>query len=85
MSIEELWGRVFERRGSVDIRHLSDSSAATVRRLSTEDLLELIRSEDNRSVRGLLAHMERQRRQDWTARASLVLSIVALVISALHK
>lgn len=84
MSIEELWGRVFERRGTVDIQHMPDNTGAAVRKLSTEDVLELIRSEDTRSVKGLLAHMERQRRQDWTARASLVLSVIALVVSALR-
>ena len=84
MSIEEWWGRTLERRGSVGITSMPDSSPSTIRKLSTEDLCELIRSEDNRSVRGLLAHHERRRREDWTARAALVVSIVAIIIAALH-
>ena len=84
MTVEELWGRAFERRGSITVTTMPDSRARTIRRLSTEDVLELVRSEDTRSVRGLLAQMEMRRRQDWTARASFVISILALVVSALH-
>jgi hypothetical protein len=85
MSIEEWWGRTFERRGAVNITSMPDSSAATIKKLSTEDVCELIRSEDNRSVRGLLAHHELRRREDWTARAALAVSIIAIVIAALHR
>jgi hypothetical protein len=81
-SLEEWWGRTFERRGSIDIRHMPDSSAKTIRKLPTEDVLELVLSEDTRSVRGLLAHMEQRRREEWTARVALIVSIVALVVAA---
>lgn len=81
MSVEEWWGRTFERRGSITVMNMPDSSRRTIQRLSTEDVLELVRSEDNRSVRGLLAHMEARRRENWTARAALSVSIVALVVA----
>lgn len=83
MSIEEWWGRTFEGRGTVDKDQMPDASQATIRKLSTEHVLEFIRSEDTRSVRGLLCQMERRRREDWTARAALVVSIVALVVAAI--
>lgn len=82
MSVEEWWGRTFERRGSVTVRDMQDSSPKSVQRLSTEDVLELVRSEDGRSVRGLLAQMEARRRENWTARAALAVSIVALIVAA---
>ena len=84
MSIEEWWGRTFERRGAVNITSMPDSSPSTIRKLSTEDVCELIRSEDNRSVRGLLARHELRRREDWTGRAALVISIIAIIVAALH-
>ena len=83
MRIEEWWGRTFEGRGSVTVMTMPDSSLRTIQKLPTEDVLELIRSEDNRSVRGLLAHHELRRREDWTARAALLISIIALVVSAI--
>jgi hypothetical protein len=85
MDVEEWWGRTFERRGSVQIASMPDSSPATIRKLPTEDVCELIRSEDNRSVRGLLAHHELRRREDWTGRAALVISVIAIVVALLHQ
>ena len=84
MDVEEWWGRTFEKRGSVDPNNMPAASPALMRRLSTEALCELIRSEDNRSIRGLLAHVELRRRENWTARAAFVVSIIALVVAALH-
>lgn len=81
MSIEEWWGRTFERRGSVHAKDANAWTQETVSRMNTVDLLEMIRSEDNRSVRGLLAHMEMRRREAWTARAAFVVSVLALVVS----
>jgi hypothetical protein len=81
--IEEWWGRTFEGRGTVRGGQMPDNSPSTIRKLSTEDVLEFIRSEDTRSVRGLLAHMERRRREEWTARAALVVSVLALLSSLL--
>lgn len=83
MSIEEWWGTTFERRGSVLLTNW-DGKPSSMRKLSTPHILELIASEDMRSVRGLLAHMERKRREDWAARAALVVSIIALVVAAIH-
>jgi hypothetical protein len=85
MSIEEWWGRTFEGRGAVGMNSMPDSSPATILKLSTEDVCELIRSEDDRSVRGLLAHHELRRREDWTGRAALVISIIAIIVAALHR
>lgn len=84
MSIEEWWGRTFEKRGSVKADQMPDNSRQTIRRLKTEDILEFIRSEDTRSVRGLLAHMELRRREQWTAKAALVTSILALALTSLR-
>jgi hypothetical protein len=83
MSVEEWWGRTFERRGSVTIGSMPDDSSATIQKLPTEDVLELIRSEESRSVRGLLAQYEMRRRENWTARAALVISVLALTVSAI--
>ena len=80
MGIEDWWGRKVEKRGSVNLTNMPDSSVATIRKLSIESILELIRSEDTRSVRGLSAHMELRRREQWTARVALVISIVALSV-----
>jgi hypothetical protein len=80
--MEELWGRLFERRGSVKLEQMPGATIDNIRRLSTHDILELIRSEEGRSVRGLLAQMEKKRREDWTARAALVVSILALIVAA---
>lgn len=90
--MEEWWGRLFERRGSVNLSNMPDTTPAKIKRLSTPDLLELIRSEDQRSVRGLIAHMERNRRENWTARfaisialLSLIASIASLVLTAVKQ
>lgn len=83
MSIEEWWGKTFEGRGSVSITQMPNNTLETIQRLSTADLAELIRSEDNRSVRGLLAQHELRRRESWAARAALVISVLALLVSAI--
>lgn len=79
--MEEWWGRTFEKRGTVTLISMAGDEAVAIRKLPTRDVLELIRSEDTRSVRGLLAHMERRRREEWTARFALVISILALAVS----
>ena len=90
--MEEWWGRTFESRGTIDVPNMPDNTPKTIKRLSTPDLLELIRSEDQRSVRGLIAHMERNRRENWTARfaisialLSLIASIASLVLTAVKQ
>jgi hypothetical protein len=80
--VEELWGRLFERRGSIKLEQMPGVTIENIRRLSTHDILELIRSEGDRSVRGLLAQMEKKRREDWAGRAALVVSILALIVAA---
>jgi hypothetical protein len=85
MSIEEWWGRTFERRGSVRITSMPDSSISTIQQLPTEDVAELYRSEgahDHPSVRGILAGIELRRRENWTGRAALIVSVVALFVAA---
>ena len=85
MSIEEWWGQTFERRGSVRITSMPDSNPATIQKLPTEDLAELYRSEgahDHPSVRGILAGVELRRRENWTGRAALVVSVAALLVAA---
>jgi hypothetical protein len=82
MIFEEWWGRNIEGRGSVRIETMGAANVSVIRKLPTEDILELIRSEDTRSIRGLLAHAEMRRRGAWTARAALVVSIIALIFSA---
>lgn len=81
MSIEEWWGRAFERRGSITRDALPNPpSLGAVARLSTEDLLWLIRNEPD-STQGFLSEIEFHRRENWTARAALGLSLVAVLIS----
>lgn len=74
MSVEEWWGRTVEGRGK--LHRNEDWSPRNVRRRDTVDLLEMVRSEDTRSVRGLLSHIELRRRENWTARAALLVSIL---------
>ncbi len=88
MSIEEWWGRTFERRGSVRIASMPDSSIETIQKLPTEDVAELFRSEGTHghpSVRGILAGVELRRRENWTARAALVVSVIALFAAAIFR
>lgn len=85
MNVEEWWGRTFERRGSVCITSMPDSSIGTIQKLPTEDVAELYRSEgvhDHPSVRGILAGAELRRRENWTARVALFVSVVALFVAA---
>ena len=84
MSIEEWWGRTFEGRGSIKADQMPDISQATIQKLATADLAEFIHSEDMRSVRGVLCHQELRRRDNWTARAALAISVMALIISAIR-
>lgn len=81
MSFEEWWGRTFEGRGQVQLNHMPDSKPETIRKLAADHVLELIRSEDTRSVRGLLAHMERNRRENWTSRFAVSISLLSLLIA----
>jgi hypothetical protein len=88
MSIEEWWGRTFERRGSVKGNQRPDSKPATIQKLSTEDVAELYRSQgihDHPSVPGILAGVELRRRENWTGRAALFLSILAILMAALFR
>ena len=84
MSIEEWWGRTFEGRGSISSSQMPDNSQKTIQKLSTVNLAEFIRSEDMRSIRGVLCHQEFRRRENWTGRAAFVISVIALIVSALH-
>lgn len=88
MSIEEWWGQTFEGRGSVRITAMPDSSIATIQKLPTEDVAELYRSEgahDHPSVQGILAGVELRRRENWTGRAALLVSILALIVAAVFS
>jgi len=90
MSVEEWWGRTFENRGSIPYDQMPNNSMDTIQKLLTEDVAELYRSEGvkSSSVRGILAGMELRRRENWTGRAALALSILAIIVSiiggALH-
>jgi hypothetical protein len=55
MNVEEWWGRTFEKRGTIKADNMPGAAPDVLRKLSTEDLCELIRSEESRSVRGLLS------------------------------
>ncbi len=84
MSVEEWWGKNIEKRGSLPLAQIPDKSQTTMKRLSTEDVAELYRSEgvhDHPSVPGVIAGMELRRRENWTARAAIVISIAALMVS----
>lgn len=85
MNIEEWWGRTFEGRGSIGAENMPAATPDVLRKLSTPDLCELIRSEESRSVRGLLSQIELRRRENWTGRAAFVVSLMALVVAALHR
>lgn len=81
MAFEEWWGRTFEGRGQMHPNQMSDLNPKSIRKLDTKAVLELIRSEDTRSVRGLLAHMERNRRENWTSRFAVSISLLSLLIA----
>ena len=84
MSIEEWWGRTFERRGKHTIQHMPDRSVKTIQKMPTEDVAELYRSEgahDHPSVGGILAGIELRRRENWTGRAAMGISVIALLVS----
>lgn len=86
MSIEEWWGRTFEGRGKVTITSMPDKSLKSIQRMSTADVAELCRSEgvhDHPSVAGLLAGFEFRRRENWTGRAAIAVSFIALLVSVL--
>lgn len=88
MSIEEWWGRTFERRGSIPYDHMpSPVDSGVLKRLRTEDVAELYKSEgvNSTSVRGILAGIELRRRENWTGRAALFLSVIAILVAALHR
>lgn len=82
MSVEEWWGRTFEGRGTVKTGTTDAYRPESMPKMETVDLLEMVRSENTSSVRGLLCHVELRRRENWTARAALVISIIALVVAA---
>ena len=87
MSIEEWWGRTFEGRGRIDINNMPNSDIKTIQQLSTRDVAELYRNQlgvhgQPASATGLLAGIELRRRENWTGRAALVVSIMALFIAA---
>ena len=63
MSVEEWWGQTFGAGGSVTLLNLTDDRLETIRKLPTKELAELIRSEENRSVRGVLSQVELRRRE----------------------
>jgi hypothetical protein len=87
MNIEEWWGCTFEQRGRFTMKNLPDKSPASIQKLSTEDVAELYRSEgvhDHPSVGGILAGVELRRRENWTGRFAIFLSVVAIVVAALH-
>lgn len=84
MGIEEWWGRTFEGRGTVRGDQMPGSDVSTLRKLNTEDVAELFRSQglhDNPSVLGVLSGMELRRRENWTTRAGFAVSVAALAIS----
>lgn len=84
MSIEEWWGRTIERRGSVTICNMPDRTPQTIRKLSTDDVAELYRSEgvhDHPSVGGILAGVELRRRENSTARAAISISLFSLAVA----
>lgn len=81
--IDEWWGRTFEGRGSLPYDQMPDVQPSTLRKVATADLLTHVASEGSRSAGGLAAQMELRRREAWTARAALTVSVVALTVSAL--
>jgi hypothetical protein len=85
MNVEEWWGRTFEQRGTIKADNMPAVTPDVLRKLSTPDLCELIRSEGNNSVRGLLSQIELRRRENWTGRAAFVVSLLALLVAALHR
>lgn len=84
MDLEEIWGKIVEGRGNLSLDTLPDRSKSSLRKLTTEDLTEIYRSEgrhDSPSAFGILAELELKRRENWPARAALVLSIISIFIS----
>jgi hypothetical protein len=88
MSFEEWWGLTFEKRGSIPYDRMpSPVDGDVLKRLRTEDVAELYKSEgvNSNSVRGILSGIELRRRENWTGRAALFLSVIAIVLAALHR
>lgn len=83
MSVEEWWGRTFEQRGKYNLTSMPSNTLSSIRKLSTEDLLQFISQNNEQSTTRHWADHELRRREEWTGRAALVISILALVVSAL--
>jgi ABC-type nitrate/sulfonate/bicarbonate transport system permease component len=81
--MEEWWGRTFEGRGRYGDGDRPDDRPETMRQTTTIALLGLVASEGERSVGGLAAQIELRRRESWTARMALGISVLALIVSAL--
>lgn len=82
MIIEELWGRAFEGRGTVKTGTADAYTTQGIPKMNTADLWEMVVSEGDRSVRSMQCQAELRRRENWTGRAALVVSIIALVVAA---
>lgn len=81
-------GSHVEQRGKYRMGSLPNKSLASIQKLSTEEVAELYRSEgahDHPSVGGILAGVELRRRENWTGRAALVVSVLALLVAAIFR
>jgi hypothetical protein len=84
VSVEEWWGRTFEGRGKHNLGSMPSSTLESIRKLSTEDLIQFISQNSETSTTRHLADHELRRRENWTGRFALAISILALVVSALR-
>lgn len=83
MSIEEWWGRTFEGRGKYNLTSMPNNGLEFISKLSTADLLQFISQNNETSTTRHWAEYELRRREQWTGRAAIAISIIALVVSAL--
>lgn len=70
-------------RKQIDLRHLPNTHPRTLRRLSDNDLFAFIAGWKEGSADWAKGQAELRRRENWTARAALVISIAALIVAAL--
>jgi hypothetical protein len=73
----------WDRRGTLSLKHLPDTSPKSLNALSDEDLSEFIAGWEPNTKGWIDGNLELMRRQNWPARWSIWISIAALLVSLL--
>lgn len=72
------------RRRRIELGQMPDTTLKTLRCLSDEDLHKWIAGWKENTDCWIRGQVELRRRENWTARAALTVSIVAIVIAAIN-